>query len=62
MQSEDVQNFLKAKERGIDVELFVRKNKDDKISKEFYYLGQYDSNGKYKRIYNGKYRKNSSGN
>ena len=27
---EDVQNFLKARERGIDVELFVRKNKDDK--------------------------------
>lgn len=38
-QSEDVQNFLCAKERGIDVHLFVRKNKDDKISKEFYYLG-----------------------
>lgn len=36
LQSEDVQNFLKAKERGIHVELFVRKNKDDKISKEFY--------------------------
>lgn len=37
--SEDVQNFLNATERGIDVQLFVRKNKDDKISKEFYYLG-----------------------
>ena len=36
LKSEDVQNFLKAKERGIQVELFVRKNKDDKISKEFY--------------------------
>lgn len=35
-----MQNFLKAKERGIDVQLFVRKNKDDKISKEFYYLGR----------------------
>ena len=35
LKSEDVQNFLKAKERGIQVELFVRKNKDDKISKEF---------------------------
>ena len=35
VESEDVQNFLHAKERGIDVELFVRKNKDDKISKEF---------------------------
>lgn len=29
LQSEDVQNFLKAKERGIQVELFLRKNKDD---------------------------------
>ena len=35
-----MQNFVKAKERGIDVQLFVRKNKDDKISKEFYYLGR----------------------
>lgn len=40
IESEDVQNFLNAKERGIDVQLFVRKNKDDKISKEFYYLGR----------------------
>ncbi len=46
LESEDVQNFLKAKERGIDVELFVRKNKDDKISKEFYYLGRMNATGK----------------
>lgn len=45
MQSEDVQNFLNAKERGIDVQLFVRKNKDDKISKEFYYLGRMEATG-----------------
>lgn len=44
--SEDVQNFLHAQERGIDVELFVRKNKDDKISKEFYYLGRMCATGK----------------
>ncbi|MBQ6293967.1 MAG: DEAD/DEAH box helicase [Lachnospiraceae bacterium] len=44
--SEDVQNFLKAKERGIQVELFVRKNKDDKISKEFYYLGRMNATGR----------------
>lgn len=44
--SEDVQNFLHAKERGIDVHLFVRKNKDDKISKEFYYLGRMYASGK----------------
>lgn len=41
-----MQNFLKAKERGIDVQLFVRKNKDDKISKEFYYLGLMTATGR----------------
>ncbi len=46
LSSEDVQNFLYSQERGIDVELFVRKNKDDKISKEFYYLGQMKASGK----------------
>ena len=45
MQSEDVQNFLHATERGIRVELFVRKNKDDRISKEFYYLGHMTASG-----------------
>ena len=50
IQSEDVQKFLNAKERGIDVELFVRKNKDDKISKEFYYLGRMNSNGRVKEF------------
>ncbi|MDD2968106.1 MAG: DEAD/DEAH box helicase [Lachnospiraceae bacterium] len=45
IQSEDVQNFLYAKERGIDVQLFVRKNKDDRISKEFYYLGSMEATG-----------------
>lgn len=42
---EDVQNFLNAGQRGIKVELFVRKNKDDKISKEFYYLGRMKATG-----------------
>ena len=50
LDSEDVQNFLKAKERGISVELFVRKNKDDKISKEFYYLGRMTATGKAKEF------------
>ena len=45
LDSEDVQNFLKAEQRGIDVHLFVRKNKDDKISKEFYYLGRMKATG-----------------
>ncbi|MBP3238548.1 MAG: DEAD/DEAH box helicase [Lachnospiraceae bacterium] len=44
-QSEDVQNFLNSKERGISVELFVRKNKEDSI-KEFYYLGSMVPSGK----------------
>ncbi|MBR3512750.1 MAG: DEAD/DEAH box helicase [Clostridia bacterium] len=48
--SEDVQNFLKSKEKGIKVELFVRKNKDDKISKEFYYLGRMYPTGDYKEF------------
>lgn len=50
VKSEDVQNFLHAKERGIDVHLFVRKNKDDKISKEFYYLGRMEASGKVKEF------------
>ena len=48
--SEDVQNFLHAKERGISVELFVRKNKDDSISKEFYYLGHMQATGRTKEF------------
>ena len=50
LKSEDVQNFLKAKERGIQVGLFVRKNKDDKISKEFYYLGHMTASGNTKEF------------
>ena len=46
MDSPDVQNFLHAKELGISVELFVRKNKDDKGSLEFYYLGTMNATGK----------------
>ena len=39
-----------AEQRGIKVELFVRKNKDDKISKEFYYLGRMQATGKFKEF------------
>lgn len=49
-ESEDVQNFLYAEQRGIKVELFVRKNKDDKISKEFYYLGRMKATGRIKEF------------
>lgn len=45
LDSEDVQNFLFCRERGISVELFVRKNKDDKISKEFYFIGHMKPSG-----------------
>lgn len=37
--SRDVDNAIHADERGILMPLFVRKNKDDKTSKEFYFLG-----------------------
>ncbi len=40
LQSEDVTRFRKAKDLGIDVDLFVRKNKDDNAAKSFYYLGR----------------------
>ncbi|MCR4843006.1 MAG: DUF3427 domain-containing protein [Eubacterium sp.] len=50
LQSGDVQNFIKSRERGIHVELFVRKNKDDTISKEFYYLGRMQPSGKVKEF------------
>lgn len=36
----NVIRFSKAKELGIAVDLFVRKNKDDNVAKSFYYLGR----------------------
>jgi superfamily II DNA or RNA helicase/HKD family nuclease len=50
IQSPDVQRFLHAGQLGIRVHLFVRKNKDDQISKEFYYLGEMDAAGKAEEI------------
>lgn len=51
ISSTDVQNFLNAKELGISVHLFVRKNKDDKEeSKEFYYLGKMSATGEAKEF------------
>ncbi len=46
VESEDVYTALHAKELGVEMELFVRKNKDDKISKEFYYLGKIHATGR----------------
>lgn len=45
INSDDVQNALYAKDRNISMHLFVRKNKDDKTSKEFYYLGKIFATG-----------------
>ena len=43
--SSDVQSALSADQSGIKLDLFVRKNKDDKMSKEFYYLGRLHATG-----------------
>ena len=50
VDSRDVQAALHADERGIKMELFVRKNKEDKISKEFYYLGRLHATGETKEF------------
>lgn len=42
---EDVQIAVHAEELDVEMELFVRKNKNDKISKEFYYLGKIKATG-----------------
>jgi hypothetical protein len=44
-QSDDVQTAVNSVSRGIIMPLFVRKNKDDKTSKEFYFLGTVRHNG-----------------
>lgn len=54
LESEDVQKALQAKELGIEMYLFVRKNKDDKQSKEFYYLGKIFATGQTEEIQVGK--------
>ena len=38
--SDDVVQAYNAEKDGVEMSLFVRKNKDDKISKEFYFLGK----------------------
>ncbi len=35
-----MKRFWNAEEKGIAVDLFVRKNKDDNVAKSFYYLGR----------------------
>ena len=50
IESDDVVTAYQAKELGVEMDLFVRKNKDDKISKEFYYLGKIHTIGEPKQI------------
>lgn len=45
LDSEDVQRFCHAKAEGLPIDLFVRKNKDDKEAKSFYYLGRMTNHG-----------------
>lgn len=45
LDSDDVINARNSKSRGILMPLFVRKNKDDQTSKEFYFLGTMEHNG-----------------
>jgi hypothetical protein len=40
VKSADVVQAYNAEKDGVEMSLFVRKNKDDKISNEFYFLGQ----------------------
>ncbi|MBY6804220.1 DUF3427 domain-containing protein [Clostridium botulinum] len=40
ISSEDIVQAYNAEKDGVEMSLFVRKNKDDKISKEFYFLGK----------------------
>ncbi|MEG2288430.1 MAG: DEAD/DEAH box helicase [Clostridium sp.] len=44
--SDDVLQAYNAEKDGVEMSLFVRKNKDDKASKEFYYLGKIGAVGK----------------
>ncbi len=45
LESKDVTQMLNSDKLNIAMDLFVRKNKDDKISKEFYYLGRIHPTG-----------------
>lgn len=50
LNSEDVVTALNSDTMDVTMELFVRKNKDDKISKEFYYLGRIHPTGHAKQF------------
>ncbi|WP_315115526.1 DEAD/DEAH box helicase [uncultured Clostridium sp.] len=46
IESQDIVQAYNAEADGVEMTLFVRKNKDDKISKEFYFLGKIKAVGK----------------
>ncbi len=46
----EVITMLESDNNGVAMDLFVRKNKDDKISKEFYYLGRIHPTGEAKEF------------
>ena len=50
LESKDIKIAYSAKKNNTRMELFVRKNKDDKGSKEFYYLGRINTTGEPKQI------------
>ena len=56
-QSADVVQAYNAEKDGVEMSLFVRKNKDDKMSKEFYYLGKIRAIGTPKAITMGNTKK-----
>lgn len=49
-ESDDVCRIRNASKSGMKIYLFVRKNKDDKESKEFYFLGEMHPTGNYEEI------------
>jgi len=50
INSPDVQTIYASRENGTKIYLFMRKNKDDGISKEFYFLGEIMPTGNPKEI------------
>ena len=50
ISSYDVRKAINSKKLGIEMDLFIRKNKDDKGSKEFYYMGKIYPTGVYKEF------------
>ena len=50
IKSNDVYTAIHSKQLGVKMDLFVRKNKKDEGSKEFYYLGRISCNGDPKEI------------